>query len=149
MDDPVGVLHDPLESVLGEHDGDPEVVNEPGDGGEHLLGRGRVERGGGFVEHQDPGMGGEHGADGDPLLLAAGDLVQGAVAELGETEQIERLLDPLAHHVGGNGELLHAVGELLLDRVGDEPGQRVLPDDADDVGELAGRMGRRARGRRR
>ena len=41
---------------------------------------------------------------------------------------------------GGDGELLHAVGELLLDRVGDEAGQRVLPDDADDVGELARRV---------
>ena len=51
--------------------------------------------------------------------------------------------------VGGHRELLHGVGELLLDRVGDEPGQRVLPDHADDVGQLAGRVGARCRGRRR
>ena len=40
----------------------------------------------------------------------------------------------------GIGELLHAVRELLLDRVGDEPGQRVLADDADQVGQLARRV---------
>ena len=41
---PVGVLHDALEAVLGEHHGDAEVVHEPGDRREHLLGRGRVQR---------------------------------------------------------------------------------------------------------
>ena len=51
--DAVGVLHHPLEAVLGHHDGDAEVVHEPGDGGEHLLGGGGVERGRRLVEHED------------------------------------------------------------------------------------------------
>ena len=38
---------------------------------------------------------------------------------------------------GGDAERLHAVGQLLLDRVGDEAGERVLPDVPDDVGEVA------------
>ena len=33
-----------------------------------------------------------------------------------------------------------AVGELVLDGVGDEAGDRVLADEADDVGQLARRM---------
>ena len=65
----------------------------------------------------------------------------GAAAQLGDAEQVERLLHPLAHHGLGDRELLHRVGQLLLDRVGHEAGQRVLPDHADDVGEVAGRMG--------
>ena len=52
-------------------------------------------------------------------------------------EHVERLLDPAAHHVGRDAERLHAVGELLLDGVGDEARERVLPDVADDVGEVA------------
>ena len=55
-------------------------------------------------------------------------------------EQVERLLDPLAHHRLGHGELLHGVGQLLLHRVGDEAGQRVLPDHAHHVGQVAGRV---------
>ena len=68
--------------------------------------------------------------------------MQRAVAQLGQAEEVERLLDPLAHRLGRNRELLHAVRELLLDDVGDESGERILTDDADDVGELARRMGR-------
>ncbi len=55
VEDAVGVLDDPLQAVFGEEHGDAEVVDEPGDGGEHLLGGGRVERGGGLVEDEDPG----------------------------------------------------------------------------------------------
>ena len=51
--DAVGVLHDALEPVLGHHHGDAEVVHEPRDRGEHLLGAGRVERRRGLVEHED------------------------------------------------------------------------------------------------
>ena len=58
-----------------------------------------------------------------------------------QAEQVEGLLHAAAHDVGRQAEGLHAVGELVLDRVGDEAGERVLRDDADDVGELARRVG--------
>ena len=45
---------------------------------------------------------------------------------------------PASHHVGGEAERLHSVGQLVLDDVGNEAGERVLPDDAHDVGEVAG-----------
>ena len=111
------------------------------DGGEHVLGGGRVERGRRLVEHEDARVGREHRADGDALLLAARERAQGAIAELGDAEQVERLLHPLAHHRRRDGQLLHRVGELLLDGVGHEAGQGVLAHHADDVGELARRVG--------
>ena len=120
-------------------------MHEPGDRREHLLGRGRVERGGRLVEHEHLRVRGEHRADRDPLLLAAREAAQRPGAQLGEAEQVERLLDPLAHHVGREAELLHPVRELLLDGVGDEAGEWVLADDADDVGEVAGRVRRVSR----
>ena len=81
---PVGVLHDPLEPVLGDQRGDAEVVDEPGDRGQHVLGRGRVERRGRLVEHEHLGVRGQHRADRDPLLLPAGELVQRPAAQVGE-----------------------------------------------------------------
>ncbi len=84
-------------------------------------------------------MGGEDRADGHPLLLAPGQGAQVAGAQGGDAEQVERLLDPAAHGVRRDAELLHAVGELLLDRVGDEARDRVLADVADDVRALARR----------
>ena len=137
MHDRVGVVEHPLDPVLGHDDGDREVVDQARDRREHLLGAGRVESGRRLVEEDDPRVGGEHRPDGDPLLLAAGQLAQGGVAQLGDAEQVERLLDALAHGGRRQAELLHAVGELLLDRVRDEPGERVLPDDPHEVGEVA------------
>ena len=137
MDHPVGELSHPFQPVLGEDHGHPEVVDEPGDCGQDLLGGRRVESRGRLVEHEDPGVCREDGPDGHALLLAARELEQRLVAQLGQPEQVERLLDPLAHDLRRDGQLLHAVGQLLLDGVGDEPGQRVLSDDAHHVGQLA------------
>ena len=115
-------------------------MHEPGQGGEHLLGRGRVEGRGRLVEHEDARVHGQHRADGDPLLLPARQGAQVAGPQVGDTEQVEGLLDAAAHRVGGEPELLHAVGELLLDGVGDEAGRRVLADVADQMGALARRL---------
>ncbi len=113
----VGVLHDPLEAVLRHHDGDAEIVDEARDGGEHLFGRGGVEGRGGLVEHQHARVRGEHRADRDPLLLAARQRAQRTAAQVGDAQEVERLLDPLAHHGLRHRELLHGVGQLLLHRV--------------------------------
>ena len=126
--------------MLGEEHRQAEVVDQARDGREDLLGRRRVEGGGGLVEHQDAGVGGQHRPDGDALLLAAREGAQVAGAQVGDAQQVERLLDPAAHGLRRGAELLHAVGELLLDRVGDEPGERVLADVPDEVGPLARRL---------
>ncbi len=120
---------------------DAEVVHQPGDRGQHVLGGRRVERRGRLVEHQHRRVRGEHRADRDPLLLAARECPKWTAAQLGDAEQVEGLLDPLAHRGRRHGQLLHRVRELVLDRVGDEAGQRVLADDADDVRQLPRRRG--------
>ena len=51
--DHVGVFDDAFEPMFGEHHGDPEVVHQPGQRGEHIFGRGRVERRRRLVEHED------------------------------------------------------------------------------------------------
>ncbi len=133
----VGVLDDPLQPVLGHQHGGAEVVHQPLEDGQHLLGRARVERRGRLVQDQDARVHGEHRADRDALLLPAGEGAQRAVAQVGEAEQVEGLLHPAAHDVAGQSQRLHAVGEFVLHRVGDEVCQRVLPHGADQVGEFA------------
>ena len=133
---PVDERDHPLEPVLGQQHRDAEVVDQPGQRREHLLGRGRVEGGGRLVEHEQSRVHGQHRPDRHPLLLAAGQRPQVAVAQVRDAEQVERLFDPATHRLGRQPELLHAVGELLLDGVGDEAGGGVLPDVADRVGPL-------------
>ena len=82
-------------------------------------------------------MRGEHRSDRDALLLPARERPQRARAQLRDPEQVEGLLDAFAHHLGRQAELLHRVGELFLDRVGDEPREWVLSDIADGLGHVA------------
>jgi hypothetical protein len=88
-------------------------------------------------------MRGQCGPDRDPLLLAAGQRPQRPVPQVGEAQQVKRFLRPGAHRRRVHGQLLHGVGEFFFDRVGDEPGGRVLPDHADHVGKLARPVPRR------
>ena len=122
--------------MLGQHHRDRQVVNQTGDGGQDLFGRRGVQGGGRFIEHQDAGMGREYRAYGHPLLLAAGQFVQGAVAEIGDTEKVERLFDSLAHHVDRHRQLLHGVGQFFLDGIGHESSQRVLTHESHNVRQL-------------
>ncbi len=141
QDDLVGVLDDALQPVFGQQDRRPEVVHQALQHGEHLLGGGRVQGGGRFVQDQHLGVGGEHRADGDTLLLPAGERGDGAVAQVGEAEEVQGLLDTAPHDVRGQTQRLHAVREFVLDGVGDEVGERVLADGADHVGQLARLVG--------
>src|SRR5690606_5687251 len=75
-------------------------------------------------------------------LLPTGEGAQRAAAEVGDTEQVEGLLDAATHLRGREAELLHGVGDLLLHDVGDEPREGVLPDVADGGGELPRGEGR-------
>jgi hypothetical protein len=103
------------------------------DRGEHVLGRRRIERRRWLVEDQHPRMTGQRGADRNPLLLATREVVQRPTPKIGDPEQVESLLDALAHDIRCQSQLLHRVRQLVLDGVGDEAGKRVLADDADDV----------------
>ena len=88
-DDQVGGVDDPFQPVLGHHHGDPQVVDETGDGGQDLLGRrDRAPR----SVRRAPGCrgcGGQHRADGHPLLLAARRAVSGRWRSSAEVQEVE------------------------------------------------------------
>ena len=126
--------------MLGGQHGDPEIVDDPQDRSEGILGCRWVERRGRLVEHQHPRVERQHGRESDPLLLPARQRAQRPAAQPGDAHQVEHLLDPTPHCGRRDGELLHAIRQLILDDVGNEPGQRVLAHDTDGVGELARRM---------
>ena len=137
---PVGERDDPLEPVLGHQHRHPEVVHEPGERGQHLLGRSGIEGGRRLVEHQQSRVHRQHRPDRDPLLLAPRQGAEVAAAQPGDAEQVEGLLHPASHRAGGQAELLHAVGELLLHAVGDEARGRVLSDVPDEMGAFTRRL---------
>ncbi len=82
-----------------------------------LLGGDGVERGGGFVEEHYRGVFEEHARDGDPLLLAAGEVLRRGVVPLGQGGD-------LVVEVGASCGLFHlgrrgfgiAVADVLEDR---------------------------------
>ena len=133
----VGERRGALEPVLGEHDGGAEVVVEPHERGEHVVGALRVELRRRLVEHERLRAGGERAGDHAALPLAARERRRVAVAQVRDAERVEHLLDPPAHRLLGEAEVLEHEREVALDVVDDELRLRVLGDEADDVGELA------------
>ena len=133
------VLHDPFQSMFGEENGEAEIVDESGEDRQHVLGRARIERRGGFVEDQDTRRCREHRTDRDSLRLTRRERCERSPSKCSDAEKVEHVLDAAAHHVGRDAEILHRVRELVLDGVGDEARGRVLADDADAVGELSRR----------
>src|SRR5690606_38765168 len=79
--------------------------------------------------------------DGHPLLLSAGEFEQPAAPHVGEPHHVEDLFDAATHHARSDAENLHAVGDLVLDGVGDERRNGVLLDVSDDVGKVPGTVG--------
>jgi hypothetical protein len=71
-DDPVGVLHDAFQPVLGEQHRKPEVVHESMQDTEHVFGRTGIQSTGRFVEDEYARMTSQHRTDRDALALAAG-----------------------------------------------------------------------------
>ena len=118
----------------------PRSWTEPRQRVQHLLGRGGVERGRGLVEDQHAGRRREHRPDRHPLLLAPRERAHGPVPQIVQPEQVDRVLDAPAHRVGCHTEVLHGVRQLVLHPLGDEARERVLADEADDIGELARRV---------
>ena len=126
--------------MFGEHDGGAQIVDESGKGRQHFLGGGRIECRCRLVEHKNLGIHGEHRADGYPLLLAARQATKRATAQINNAQKVESFLHPAAHDLRCDAQLLHTVGKFVLDDVGDKAGQRILADEADQMGEFARRM---------
>ena len=70
-----------------------------------------------LVQHQDARPGRHRRRDRDALALAARQLAHAPVTQRLDVEQVEHLLDAPAHVRGVDAQVLHAVGELVLDAV--------------------------------
>ncbi len=136
-DGTIGERRGALESVLGEHDGGAEIVVESHERGQHVVSALGVELRRRLVEHQRLRTGGQRAGDHAPLPFTAREGRRVAVAEVGDPERVEHLLDAPAHRLLREAEVLEHEGEVALDVVDDELRLRILRDETDDVGELA------------
>ena len=132
-----------VQPVLRHQDRRPVVVHQALQGRDHVLGTLRVELARRLVQDQDPRAGREGRRDRHALLLAAGQRADAPRAQRLDVEQVEHLLHPPPHVRGRDAEVLHPVGELVLDAIQHERGRRVLRHERDDVGERARRVLRR------
>ena len=88
--DVVGQALDLVEVVAREQHGDA-VVAQPGDDLADLLATHRVDPGAGLVEERDLRAADQREGEGEPSLLAAGDLPPGAPLEAREPDPLEQL----------------------------------------------------------
>ena len=112
LDDAIRRGQAALQPVLGEHDRGPPLLVQPPQDAEQLVAGDGVELGGRLVEQQQPRTAGERGRQGDPLELAAGELVRGPVQQAAEPERQRGLLHPARHRGRGPPEVLEREGEL-------------------------------------
>lgn len=144
MEHAISQVEDALETVLGQDDRQTEAIPQGDHRGEHLGRSIRIELRGRLVQHQDPRLERERGRDCDPLTLASGERLDGAVAQPQETDQRERPLDARQHLRPRNGPQLERKRDLVLDPVDHHLCLRVLGHDPDQLAH-----GRRAVSRRR
>ena len=141
---------DDLVHLLGHvHHGEPlgaQVASRR----QHLLAPRRVQHRRGLVQDEHAARHGEHAGERRALLLASGEQVGLAPAELGEPEAREHLVDPRLHLRGRPGEVLEAERHVVLDALGHQLVLRVLEEHADVAARAHAPLVRRAgRGRRR
>jgi hypothetical protein len=97
----------------------------------HLLAQLEVERAERLVEEEDPRVVDERPRQGNPLLLAAGELVRLAVLVAGELDEVEHLADATPHLVVRDLPPAQSEGDVLVD--GEVREQRVVLEDGVDV----------------
>src|SRR5207244_12740578 len=105
-EDAVGGGEAALEAVLAEHDGRLPLLVEATQQSDELVTGDRIELGGGLVEEHDARPAGECSAKRDSLLLAAGELVRGAVEERVDAERERDLLDAARNGDGARAAAL-------------------------------------------
>ena len=117
IEDLIRVLRHPLQAVLREHDGQPQVVIQLDQRVQHLLCGLGVKLRGGLVEHQHLGVQGEHGGDGYPLSLAAGQGRDLPPAQGGDVELVQHFLDAFPHGDLGEALVFHGESQFVLDYI--------------------------------
>ena len=129
----VAILREQGDLLFNDHDGDAKCAVCLAQGLEDQRGAGGVECRGGLVEYQYAGAHGEDGSDGHLLLLSAregGDL---AVAQVADTDGLERLVYTLLDLVVRDAKVLQAKKHLVLDDRGDHLRVYVLQHASDDL----------------
>ena len=139
--DEVGVLHDALKAMLGQHHGYPEVVHEAVKRCQHFFSRTRVESRCGLVEHEHLGVRRQCRTNGYSLTLSTRERSQWRRAHVSQAKEVQSFFDASTHHLGGEAEAFHAVGEFVFNGVGDKATHRILWDNTDEVGEITRCMG--------
>ena len=81
---------------------------------EHRHRRGRVQLGGRLVQHEHLGVQRQHRGHGHLLLLAAGQAVDGAVAQISDAHGVKRLVHARGNLLTWHREVLQAVEDLVL-----------------------------------
>ena len=116
----------------------PEIVADVAQNGFHAH---RVQTGGGLVQHQNGGLHGDDAGNGDPALLAAGELEGGLFQHrVGKPHKGCGVPDPTVNlrlvkpHVAG------AEGDILVNRLLKELVLRILKDQAYLKAGLAGAL---------
>jgi len=94
---PVGKGKHAFQPVFCHQHGQTQIVHESGQSIEHFFGRGGIEGGGRFVEHQDPWGRREHGADRHPLLLPTRERPQRSRSQILDPEQVDGVFDATTH----------------------------------------------------
>jgi hypothetical protein len=115
----VGEGRGALEPVLGQHDGRAEVVVEPHQRREHVVGTLGIELRRRFVEHQRLRSRRQRARDGAALAFAARERRRIAIAQVRDPEGVEHLLHSTAHRLLREPEVLEYEGEVSLDMIDD------------------------------
>ena len=136
-DDAVGVRQAALEPVLGEDDGGPLFLVEAAQQPDQLVAGDGVELRGRLVEQDERRAAGERRAERDALQLAAGELVRGAVEQVGDAERERGLLDAARDRRGRQPAVLQAEGELRAHGPHDDLRLGVLQQRARDDRQVA------------
>jgi hypothetical protein len=98
---------------------------------EHGRGPVGVEVRGRFVQHQDAGSRGQDTSQGQPLLLATGQLVPAPPFRARQADLLKNLADPDPHLVARPRSVLEPERNVVRDALHDELAASVLEDDAD------------------
>ena len=111
-DHAVGGRQAALEALLDQHDGGVALLVEPAQQPDQLVAGDRVQLGGGLVQQHQLGPGGERARERHPLQLAAGELLGGAVEQVGDAQCERGFLDRACDRAGGEPAVLQRERDL-------------------------------------
>ena len=101
-----------------QHHGDAQLGVDPLEQLQNALGGHGIQRAGGFVAQEHFGIAGQRPGDGDPLLLAAGQLGGIGGGFLFQTDDLQKLHHPLVGLLLGHAcdlqRIAHVPGHVLL-----------------------------------